>query len=115
MNELRKTCAQCGAELADEDVRGLCPRCLLHAGLASQTDPNATVAVAGGSGRSRALGAVARTSLESGRANFLQAASSGSAKARLSAHSSPVGAPVGREHEDLGPCGDPEPTRRLLV
>jgi len=55
MNAPRKTCAECGAELADDAVRGLCPRCLLQAGLGSQTDPNATVAAAGGSGRRRTL------------------------------------------------------------
>ncbi len=55
MNAPRKTCAECGAELTDDAVRGLCPRCLLQAGLASQTDPNATVAVAGGAGHRRTL------------------------------------------------------------
>ena len=55
MNAPRKTCAECGAELADDAVRGLCPRCLLQAGLGSQTDPNATVANAGGAGHRRTL------------------------------------------------------------
>jgi uncharacterized RDD family membrane protein YckC len=54
MDAQRKTCAECGAELAGDAVRGLCPRCLLQAGLGSQTDPNATVA-AGGPGRRRTL------------------------------------------------------------
>ena len=36
-------------------MRGLCPRCLLQAGLGSQTDPNATVANAGGAGHRRTL------------------------------------------------------------
>ncbi len=55
MNAPRKTCAECGAELTDDAARGLCPRCLLQAGLASQTDPDATVAVAGGGGHQRTL------------------------------------------------------------
>ena len=55
MNAPRKTCAECGAELADDAVRGLCPRCLLQAGLGSQTDPDATVAAAGGAGQRRTL------------------------------------------------------------
>ena len=41
--------------MADDAVRGLCPRCLLQAALGSQTDPNATVANAGGAGRRRIL------------------------------------------------------------
>ena len=36
-------------------MRGLCPRCLLQAGLGSQTDPDATVVAAGGTGRPRVL------------------------------------------------------------
>lgn len=55
MNAPRRTCAVCGAELADDAVRGLCPRCLLQAGLGSQTDPDATVAAAGEAGRRRSL------------------------------------------------------------
>lgn len=55
MNSTRKTCAECGAELAHDAVRGLCPRCLLQAGLGSQTDPEATVDAAGGSDRWRTL------------------------------------------------------------
>ena len=55
MNEPRKTCTQCGAELADDAVRGLCPRCLLQVGMGSKTDPDATVADAGGAGRRRTL------------------------------------------------------------
>ena len=55
MNAARKSCAECGAELADDAVRGLCPRCLLQAGLGSQPDPDATIAFAGGAGRSRTL------------------------------------------------------------
>jgi len=55
MNAPRKTCAECGAELADDAVRGLCPRCLLQDGLGSQTDPDATVAAAVGVGRRRTL------------------------------------------------------------
>ncbi len=55
MNSTRKTCTDCGAELADDAVRGLCPRCLLQAGLGSQTDPDATVSAAGGSQRRRTL------------------------------------------------------------
>ncbi|MGA2035566.1 MAG: protein kinase [Thermoguttaceae bacterium] len=58
MNAPHKTCAECGAELADDAVRGLCPRCLLQAGLGSQTDPDPTVADAGGAGRRRTLPAV---------------------------------------------------------
>ena len=54
MNTPRKTCAECGAELTDDAARGLCPRCLLQAGLGSQTDPDATVALAGG-GQPRSL------------------------------------------------------------
>ncbi len=54
MNGPRRTCAECGAELAD-DARGLCPRCLLQAGLGSQTDADATVASGGGIGRRRVL------------------------------------------------------------
>lgn len=55
MSSTRKTCAGCGAELAGDAVRGLCPRCLLQAGLESQTDPDATVADARGAGRGRSL------------------------------------------------------------
>ncbi len=55
MNAPGKTCAECGAELADDAVRGMCPRCLLQAGLGSQTDPNATVPYAGGAARQRTL------------------------------------------------------------
>jgi serine/threonine protein kinase len=51
MNAPRKTCAECGAELAADAVRGLCPRCLLQAALGSQTDPDGTVAAAGGAGK----------------------------------------------------------------
>ena len=35
--------------------RGLCPRCLLQAGLGSQTEADATIAAAGGTGRRRTL------------------------------------------------------------
>ena len=55
MNAPLKTCAECGTKLADDAVGGLCPRCLLQAGLASQADPNATVADAGGTGSQRVL------------------------------------------------------------
>ncbi|MGO9115627.1 MAG: protein kinase domain-containing protein [Thermoguttaceae bacterium] len=55
MNAPSKTCAECGAELPDDAVRGLCPRCLLQAGLGSQADPNATVADAGGARRRRTM------------------------------------------------------------
>jgi eukaryotic-like serine/threonine-protein kinase len=56
MNEPRKTCTECGAELADDALRGLCARCLLEDGLgSSQPDPNATVVAAGGIGPRRAL------------------------------------------------------------
>ncbi|MGA2255372.1 MAG: protein kinase, partial [Thermoguttaceae bacterium] len=55
MNAPSKTCAECGAEPPADAVRGLCPRCLLQAGLGSQADPNATVAFAGGGGRRRTL------------------------------------------------------------
>ena len=48
MNAARKTCAECGAELTDDDARGLCPRCLLKAGLGSRPDPDATLPFAGG-------------------------------------------------------------------
>ena len=56
MNAERKTCRECGTELAEDAVRGLCPLCLLQVGLASQTtDPNATVAANGGGGKRRPL------------------------------------------------------------
>ena len=55
MNTPLKNCTECGAELAAGAVRGLCPRCLLQAGLGSQTDPNATVVAAGGAGQQRVL------------------------------------------------------------
>ncbi len=55
MNAPGKTCAECGAELAADDARGLCPRCLLQAGLGSRGDPDATVPFAGGAGRRRVL------------------------------------------------------------
>jgi hypothetical protein len=55
MSEPYKACAECGAELADDAVRGLCPRCLLQVGMGSQTDSNATVADAGGARRQRAM------------------------------------------------------------
>ena len=55
MNAARKTCTQCGANLADDAARGLCPRCLLQVGMGSQPDPNATVAAIGGAGPLRAL------------------------------------------------------------
>jgi eukaryotic-like serine/threonine-protein kinase len=53
MDEPGKKCAECGAALA-EDARGLCPRCLLLAGFASEPDPEATVAGPGRTGTARA-------------------------------------------------------------
>ena len=35
MKTSKHTCAECGAALADDTPRGLCPHCLLKAGLAS--------------------------------------------------------------------------------
>ena len=55
MNTPPKICADCGAVLADDAVRGLCPGCLLQAGLGSQTDSDATVVAGGRSGPRRAL------------------------------------------------------------
>ncbi|HBO44331.1 MAG TPA: serine/threonine protein kinase, partial [Planctomycetaceae bacterium] len=55
MNTPSRNCAECGAKLADDAVAGLCPRCLLQAGMASETDPNATVVDTGGRGPQRVL------------------------------------------------------------
>jgi eukaryotic-like serine/threonine-protein kinase len=55
MNAPRNICAECGAELARDAVRGLCARCLLRVALESQADPNATVTAVGGGGRRRSL------------------------------------------------------------
>lgn len=55
MSAPRKTCAECGAELADDAARGLCPRCLLQVGLGSPTDPEETVSYGGEAGPRGAL------------------------------------------------------------
>jgi WD40 repeat protein/serine/threonine protein kinase len=47
-NALKKTCAECGAEVAPDAPRGLCPQCLLKAGLASDADSAPTINTATG-------------------------------------------------------------------
>ncbi len=41
----KRLCPECGTELASDDARGLCPRCLLKNGLGTQPEPGATVVV----------------------------------------------------------------------
>src|SRR6266511_394453 len=41
----KRLCPECGTELASDDARGLCPRCLLKSGLGTQPEPGATVVV----------------------------------------------------------------------
>lgn len=55
MSQTDRTCTECGAELADDALRGLCARCLLQNGLENLTDPEATVVAAGGPGQPHAL------------------------------------------------------------
>jgi hypothetical protein len=41
----KRLCPECGTELASDDARGLCPRCLLKSGLGTQPEPGTTVVV----------------------------------------------------------------------
>jgi len=53
----KRTCSVCGAELAESDPTGLCPKCLLNAGRgsASVTEPDGTKVLSGAPTQSRSV------------------------------------------------------------